>query len=148
MALRFERSCGAVIFTRVGTEIRYVIIQSLAGTYGFPKGHMEPGETERETALREIREETGLRVRLVPGFRMEDEYALPGRMPGRKRVIYFLAEYQDQPLTPQASEILSIQLLPYEMALSVIPFENARRILSEAENCRALWEKRRPAEAI
>ena len=137
-----------MIYTRVGTEVRYVIIQSLAGTYGFPKGHMEPGETERETALREIREETGLRVRLIPGFRMEDEYALPGRMVGRKRVVYFLGEYQDQPLTPQASEILSIQLLPYDMALSVIPFENARRILSEAEACRVRWERRGPADSL
>ena len=60
-----EKSCGAVVFTREGGEVRYVIIQSLEGYYGFPKGHMEGSETEQETALREIREEVGLTPRLV-----------------------------------------------------------------------------------
>ena len=50
--MAFEKSCGAVVFTRVGGELRYVLAQSLRGHYGFPKGHVEPGETETETALR------------------------------------------------------------------------------------------------
>ena len=68
-----EKSCGAVVFTRTDAGIRYVIIQSLEGYYGFPKGHCEKGESEEETALREVYEETGLRVRIIPGFRYVDE---------------------------------------------------------------------------
>ena len=48
--MNIERSCGAVVFTRVNGEIRYVIIESIEGIFGFPKGHMEAGETEEETA--------------------------------------------------------------------------------------------------
>lgn len=48
--MRLERSCGAVVFTRIGGEPRYVLVRSLEGVYGFPKGHMEPGETPEETA--------------------------------------------------------------------------------------------------
>lgn len=57
--MKFEKSCGAIVFTRQNGEIEYVIIQSLEGWYGFPKGHMEQNETEIETALREVREKQG-----------------------------------------------------------------------------------------
>ena len=45
-----EKSCGAVVFTRTGSDIRYLIIQSKEGIYGFPKGHVEDDETEQQTA--------------------------------------------------------------------------------------------------
>ena len=72
-----EKSCGAVVFTRCGSKIQYVLVQNRAGIYGFPKGHVEAGETEEQTALREVFEKVGLLVRLLPGFRSEDAYPLP-----------------------------------------------------------------------
>lgn len=72
--MKYENSCGAVVFTRHKGEIQYVIIQSLEGYYGFPKGHMEGIEEEKETALREIYEETGLRVHILDGFKTSDEH--------------------------------------------------------------------------
>ena len=75
--MRQEESCGAVVFTCVSGERRYVLVRSREGIYGFPKGHREPGETPEETALREIREEVGLHVTLLPGFSAQDEYPLP-----------------------------------------------------------------------
>ena len=51
--MRHEYSCGAIVFTREGGGARYVIVRSLKGVSGFPKGHMEPGETEEQTAQRE-----------------------------------------------------------------------------------------------
>ena len=79
--MTYETSCGAVVFTRRGGEIFYVIIRSIEGYYGFPKGHMEGDETPEQTALREIREEVGLTPRLIDGFRTEEEHALP-KKPG------------------------------------------------------------------
>ena len=85
-----EHSCGAVIFGLDSLHhMRYLLIQSLSGEWGFPKGHVEPGETDCETALREIREETGLSVELLKGFRRETIYRV--RKAG-KRVTYFLAQ--------------------------------------------------------
>ena len=46
--MNHEYSCGAVVFTRAGGVVRYVIVRSLEGVCGFPKGHREPGETEEE----------------------------------------------------------------------------------------------------
>ncbi len=61
-----EYFCGAVVFTRMDGEPHYLLVRAKdrpKGCHGFPKGHMEPGETEVQTALREIFEETGLPVR-------------------------------------------------------------------------------------
>ncbi|MBO4886142.1 MAG: NUDIX domain-containing protein [Clostridia bacterium] len=130
--MSYEYSCGAVVFTRAGGGVRYVIIRSLEGVYGFPKGHMEPGETEEETALREIREEVGLNVRLIPGFRKVEEHPLPKKPGVIKRVIYFLAEYENQTIVPQPEELMSAGLMEYEEAMKAFQYENNRGILREA----------------
>ena len=128
-----EYSCGAVVFTREDGCIRYVIIQSKEGFYGFPKGHREGAESEEETALREILEETGLTVMLLDGFRTEDCHPFTRDGETRmKHVVYFLAEYAHQTPTVQVSELDSIRLMDYDAAMNAFQFENSRRILSEA----------------
>ena len=59
--MKYEKSCGAVIFD--GDKV--LVIQQVKGHWGFPKGHVENGETEIETALREIKEETNLDVEII-----------------------------------------------------------------------------------
>ena len=55
-----EKSCGAIVFTRRNGQLLYAVVQEASGAFSFPKGHTEGGETEPETARREILEETGL----------------------------------------------------------------------------------------
>ena len=131
--MKVEKSSGAVVFTRDGGQIKYVIVQSLSGAYGFPKGHIESGESETEAALREVREETGLRVDILPEFRMEDSYrfTINGKII-LKHVVYFLAEYSEQELTRQEDEIKDVRLLSYENALSTLQFDGVRKILTAA----------------
>ena len=133
--MNYEYSCGAVVFTRIGGEPHYVLIRANGqseGCHGFPKGHMEPGETEEQTALREIFEEVGLRVRLLDGFRAVTEYPLPCPPDTRKRVVFFLAEYEDQTVTIQESELTSYVLAPWPQALELTEFADSKRILTEA----------------
>lgn len=130
--MNWEHSCGAVVFTRKNGQLLFVIVQEQAGTYSFPKGHMEGDETEMETARREILEETGLQPEFLPGFRLQDEYHLSEKPGTWKRVTYFLAEFGDEPLVPQEGEIRRIHLLPYEQAMNLFQHENTRRILSAA----------------
>lgn len=129
-----EKSCGAVVFTRCGSKIQYVLLQNRAGIYGFPKGHVEAGETEEQTALREVFEEVGLSVRLVPGFRSEDEYPFPPKGYRSKKIVYFLAEYHDQELTYQKEELTNAFLADHETALALLQFYSSKRILTEADN--------------
>ena len=131
--MQLEKSCGGVVFTRENGEVRYVIIRHRTGHCGFPKGHMEPGETEAQTALREIREEVGLQCTLMEGFRQQDQYPLPKKPGTMKQVVYFLAEYADQAICIQPEEISAVYLLPFEEALQMLPFLEAKRILTEAD---------------
>ena len=133
--MKIEKSCGAVVFTREGGTIKFVIIRSLEGFYGYPKGHMEAGESEEQTALREIREETGLDVSLLEGFRTEDAHALvrEGRPDVTKHIVYFLAEYGGQALHAQAGEVSAIALMTFDEAMAAFQFESSRRILREAD---------------
>ena len=102
---------------------------------GFPKGHMEPGESERGTAIREVKEETGLDVELIDGFRQTDEHFLAreGRPNDKKINVYFLAEYHDQEFKAQESEVSEIILMDYQNAMECLQYDESKRELQAAE---------------
>ena len=132
--MKYEKSCGVVVFTRANGEIRYLLISSLEGIYGFPKGHMENDETETETALREVYEETGLKVKLLDGFRTTDSYPLPKKPGTVKQNVYFLGTFEDQAFTYQREELSGSWLFDYETAMGRFQFEGHKRILKEAND--------------
>jgi tRNA nucleotidyltransferase (CCA-adding enzyme) len=66
------------------------LYQHRSGTWSLPKGHIAAGETEQETALREVWEETGLHVTLRDGFRREMSYTVSAK--ALKNVVFFLAQ--------------------------------------------------------
>ncbi len=132
--MTWEKSCGAVVFTVEDGQIKYLLAQSLGGLYGFPKGHMETGETETETALREVFEETHIQIDLLDGFRAVSEYALPGKVDTMKQVVYFLGKYRDQQIIHQKEELLSARLATYEEALRLLRFEDSKQILTQAND--------------
>ena len=130
-----EKSCGAIVFTQEQGIVKYLIIRSKEGIYGFPKGHVETGETEIQTVLREILEETGLTVQLHPDFRVEDVYTFHRNQKGiEKHVVYFLGEYAAQTPVSQEAEVSSILLMNYDEAMEMLQFENTKRWLTEAHN--------------
>ena len=130
--MTWEKSCGAVVFTVSDGQIQYLLAQSLEGIYGFPKGHMEPGESETETALREVLEETHLYITLWDGFRFVTEYALPNKTNTMKQVVYFLGEYKDQEAVYQKEELISTCLASYDEAIKLLHFDETKQILTEA----------------
>ena len=130
--MNWEKSCGSIVYTRRDGEIRFVIVQELAGAYSFPKGHIEGDETEMETARREVFEEIGLVPTFIEGFRGEDEYDLLEKPGTRKKVVYFLTELGDEPLAPRPGEIKRISLLTCEEAMQCFEHESTRKVLCEA----------------
>lgn len=132
----YEKSCGAVVYCQIDNDIKYLLACEHGGFWVFPKGHMEDGESEHETALREVKEETGLDVTFVDGFRVKDEHNLAreGRPNTIKQTIYFLAEYEGQNFVHQESEISKIVLMDFESAMATLQFESFKHILSQAHS--------------
>ena len=105
----FQKSCGAVIFRKTSEGFEYLcLFQRRSQTYSVPKGHMEAFETEKETAQREIREEIGISVDFVQGFRETVQYKLAdGKL---KTVVLFLTECREN-ITTDEKEIEKYQWL-------------------------------------
>ena len=131
--MMYEKSCGFVVYRESGGVREYLLVSALNGKYGFPKGHVERGETEYETAVRELKEETNLEVRAIDGFRRQIEYRLPQKRDTMKRCVYFLGEYTEGELIRQEEEILDAVFVPFEQAIAMIPYANARAVLQEAD---------------
>ena len=124
-----EKSAGAVVFHR-GEQIEYLLLRSTF--WGFPKGHVEAGETEKQAARREIREETGLEVTLLKGFRVQDEYWYARESDRIHKVaVLFLAEAKnrDSKISWEHSEMTWLTL---DEALARLTYENGREILKKA----------------
>lgn len=128
--MRHEKSCGAVILYRADSGIKVLLIKNRSGNWSFPKGHVERGENEFQTALREVREETSLVVTLEKGFREESTYKI-GRNT-EKLVVYFLAFSDTLNVKVQYQEISAFSWVSVENAAEAISFENDRRVLEKA----------------
>jgi 8-oxo-dGTP pyrophosphatase MutT (NUDIX family) len=127
----YERSCGAVVFIRADDGLRFLLIRNRrSANWGFPKGHVENHETAEQTARRAVREETGLQVRLLPGFSCQSEYVISGVI--EKSVTIFLAEAADRRITVQEAEIEDYLWVDYHKAMRMLKFENDRNTLRRA----------------
>lgn len=127
--MSIETSAGAVVFCR-GEPIEYLLLFS--NFWGFPKGHIEPGEDERSAALREIHEESGLEVSLLEGFRYVERYVYQRKGALRpKLAIYFVAQAasRESRLSWEHSDMV---WLPYEQALAKLEFDGLRETLRSA----------------
>lgn len=128
----YEKSCGAVLYTEKDGVRHYLLVRNRSGFYGFPKGHIEGTENEHETADREILEETGLKdVNYIKGFCEVNKYMC--RAYTKKRVVLFLAYFDENAVINPTMEIDDCQLLPYDQAYKTIGHQNDKDILERAE---------------
>lgn len=93
----FRKSCGVIPYRKNGNRTEFLLLfQTGSRTWSFPKGHMEPGETEVQTALREFTEETGMNTALVPGKQAVLNYAISPIT--QKQVVMFLGQVTGEPV--------------------------------------------------
>ena len=130
--MSYEKSCGAVVFRKYHGNIELLLIKHVVGGHwSFPKGHVEPGETEEQTALREIKEETGIDVELNTSFREVVSYS-PKR-DTTKDVIYFLGKAKTFQYTPQEEEIAQIKWVEINLAHSFLTYDNDKQLVNKAK---------------
>ncbi|MCX8206094.1 MAG: bis(5'-nucleosyl)-tetraphosphatase [Candidatus Micrarchaeota archaeon] len=131
-----ERSAGAVVFCEEAGVRRYLLLQYDAGHWDFPKGHIEEGEDAESAMLREVREETGLNVELVPGFEYEIDYKFKAKYDkGRlkhKVVVFFIARAASTRVK-LSHEHKAHQWLGFGEALAKATYENTRDVLRRAD---------------
>ena len=128
--MKKEKSCGAVIYKYENNKLYILLVKHNKGHWGSPKGHIEDFETEEETALREIKEETNLDVILDNKFRHVITYS-----PSEdtiKDVVYFIATPKTNEVKPQEAEIAEIKWYELSEALKIVSYENDRKILISA----------------
>ncbi len=129
--MTLEKSAGAVVFYR-GEQIEYLLL--LSSYWGFPKGRMEPGEDERATALREVREEAGVDVMLIDNFREVDAYSFTRKSaPVEKQSVYFLAQARDRN-SRISHEHHAMVWLTFDEAIARLNYEGGRKILRKAND--------------
>lgn len=131
--MHYEKSCGAIVYRKHHGNIELLLIKNAnGGHWSFPKGHVEFGETEEQTAIREIMEETGIEVVLDNKFREVITYAPKKDI--TKDVIYFLAKAVTYEYTPQKEEIARIKWVEINNAHTLLSYDNDRQLVLKAKS--------------
>ena len=120
-----EKACGCIITQ----NDKILLIRQMSGMWGFPKGHVEEGETEVETAIREVKEETNIDVEVDSSKRYVMHYKTDkGKY---KEVVFFIAKKVGGFLRLQPEEIIEAGWFEYKDALKIISYENTRELFKQ-----------------
>ena len=120
-----EKSCGTICFD--GDKV--LMVKHNAGHCAFPKGHVEEGETEFETAIRETKEETGIDVEIISDRRFVNIYSPKEDV--IKDVIFFIAKPLNIDLTRQETEIADLRWIDIDKASEYITFDDDKKLYLE-----------------
>ena len=131
-----QQSFGVVPVMQVNGELKFLVVRHNVGHWSFPKGHPEAGETEVESALRELREETGIsEVELAPDWFALERYHFKGHDRGErinKTVKYFLGLVKSPQVTLLEEELQDYRWVNEAEAKRLISFPAGRRVLDQA----------------
>ena len=121
--LKKEKSCGCIIIE----DEKVLLIKQTKGHWGFPKGHVEENETEFETAIREVKEETNIDVEIVGNQRYVERYITDTGID--KEAVYFIAKKIGGNEQKQESEIADFKWCSFEEAIETVSFDNMKNLL-------------------
>ena len=124
--MKYEKSCGCVVFDQGNV----LMIQHNEGHWDFPKGHVEGNETEIQTAIREVKEETNIDVKVKENNRYTIEYSPKEGV--IKEVVYFIATKVSDECRPQESEVQRVEWVNMDEAVNRVTFDVTRNVLKRA----------------
>jgi 8-oxo-dGTP pyrophosphatase MutT (NUDIX family) len=131
--MKEDRSFGIVLVFREEEDL-FLIVKHTAGHWGFPKGHKEAYENDQETALRELKEETGIvKCRIINMPTIHEEYIYSeGNIEIHKIVKYFVGFTEDKEVKLLESELVEYKWATYEEAMNTLSYDNNKEVLKEA----------------
>lgn len=128
-----ETSAGVVLFRKENNKILFLLLHYPSGHWDFVKGKMEKGESARETAIRETKEETGITdVKFLNNFEewIQYNFQYDGQLVDKK-VVFFLGETKTKDVKI-SNEHLNYTWMDYVTAMKKTTFDNARTVLSKS----------------
>ena len=125
---KYENSCGAIVFNE-NTE-KVLLVKMHNGNWGFPKGHIESNETKEETAIREVFEETNIKIKIIPNFEREIKY-IPNENT-IKKVTFFAGITQEENVIVETHEIEDFKWCTYEEALKLVTYKLQKDVLEKS----------------
>lgn len=129
-SMNHEKSCGAIVYRKHYGNTEILLIKHIkSGYWSFPKGHMEEGESETQTAIREIKEETNVDISIDDTSFRETVVFTP-RRDTRKEVVYFVARATSFDCKPQEEEIAELRWVEISQAASHLAYDNDRLIVN------------------
>jgi len=136
-----EKSVGFIVYRRNPQEgVQYLVLYHRGSYWNFPKGHVEAGESEMETGLRELQEETGLTgIKAIDGFRQQTEFFFKENRDGKselikKDFILYLGEASMNAEVKLSHEHNGYGWFDFKMAAKFLKFKHTKEILAEAES--------------
>lgn len=123
--MKYEKSCGAIVVD----DEKVLLVKHNAGHWDFPKGHVEEGETEIETAIREVKEETNIDIKIEKENKYISEYSPKENV--MKTVIYFIGEKVGGEDKPQIEEVSDVEWLDVNKAIERITHQKSKEIMMQ-----------------
>jgi len=134
-----EKTIGIITFRWEDKGIRYLLLHHGGQYWNFPKGRQEIGETELESARRELQEETGISdIKIIDGFRDEYDYDFDSEVRGgeRKKIykeaVFFLGEVKD-PAVKISDEHVDFGWFDFDTALKRMFYQEGQNSLKRAQ---------------
>ena len=124
--MKKEKSCGCVIIN----EGKVLLVKHNKGHWDFPKGHVEEGETEEQTAIREVKEETNIDVEINSKYRYLNNYIIEDKQI-EKDVILFVAKPISLEIKAQEEEVSNVKWIDIKEAVEIITYDNSKNILKQ-----------------
>lgn len=123
--MKYEKSCGAIVVD----DGKVLLVKHNAGHWDFPKGHVEEGETEFETAIREVKEETNIDIKIEKENRYITKYSPKENV--MKTVIYFIGEKVGGEDKPQIEEVSDVEWIDVNNAVERITHQRSKEIMMQ-----------------
>lgn len=123
--MKYEKSCGAIVVE----DGKVLLVKHNAGHWDFPKGHVEEGETEFETAIREVKEETNIDIKIEKENKYISEYSPKENV--MKTVIYFIGEKVGGEDKPQMEEVSDVEWIDVNKAVERITHQRSKEIMMQ-----------------
>jgi 8-oxo-dGTP pyrophosphatase MutT (NUDIX family) len=133
--VKIQVSSGGVTFRKGEKGIEVALIRIRSGRWALPKGLINKGEIPEETALREVREETGLEGRLIDKlgdieywyFSKEDQTKY------HKFVHFYLIEYERGSINDHDWEVEEVRWFPIDKAIKALSYKSEKEIMERAD---------------